>query len=308
MKFALSTNWSNVRLDDGAAIADEAGELGFDSLELGFRTRPSQLAGIKSRLDSMPVESVHAFCPAPVGAPDGHPELYRLCSPDENERAMAHMLLEKSFSCAADLGAKVVVFHAGYANMETLFGNLFASARKLRVKRGLRMYNTFRREFDRLRPSLESKGLVLALENLPRQEGFPNVFEAERLMREFEGAPLRLWFDTGHALVCETGGWSGESVHMAAKLAPWICGMHLNDVKGPCDDHCEPGWGNVDFARLAFLAKCDILRVFEPSSSVSPRDLRNSLAYIRNMWNGCCRKSDNVHKTESQPESKEELE
>jgi sugar phosphate isomerase/epimerase len=287
MKFALSTNWSNARLDDGAAIADEAGELGFDSLELGFRTRLSQLAGFKSRLDVMPIESVHAYCPAPVSAPGGHPELYRLCSPDENERALARMFLEKTFSCAADLGAKIVVFHAGYASMDTLFGNLFATARKLRVKRGRIVYDAFRREFDILRPSLEKKGLVLALENLPSLEGFPNVFEAEELMREFDGAPIRLWFDTGHALVCETNGWSGESVHMAAKLAPWICGMHLNDVKGPSDDHGEPGWGNVDYAGLAFLAKRDVLRVFEPSSSVSPEDLRNSLAYIRNMWSGC---------------------
>lgn len=296
MKFALSTNWSNTRSDDGAAIADEAGELGFDSLELGFRTRSSQLVGFKSRLDVMPVESVHAYCPAPVGAPGGHPELYRLCSPDENERALARMLLEKTFSCAADLGAKIVVFHAGYASMDTLFGNLFTTARKLRVKRGRKVYDAFRREFDILRPSLETKGLVLALENLPSLEGFPDVFEAKELMREFDGAPLRLWFDTGHALVCETNGWSGDSVHMAAEMAPWICGMHLNDVKGPSDDHGEPGWGNVDYAGLTFLAKRDVLRVFEPSSSVSSEELRNSLDYIRAMWSGCRRVADESRK------------
>lgn len=287
MKFALSTNWNNVRLDDGAAIADEAGELGFDSLELGFRTRPEQLPGFKSRLDAMPVDSVHAYCPVPIGAPSGHPELHQLCSPEENERALARLLLEKTFACAADLGAKVVVFHAGYARLDTLFGNLFTKARKLRIKRGRRVYDAFRREFDLLRPSLESKGLVLALENLPRLEGFPNSFEAKELMREFDGAPLRLWFDTGHALVREVHGWDGESVHLAAELAPWIAGMHLNDVKGPFDDHGEPGWGNVRFSRLAFLAKRDVLRVFEPGPSVSRSDLRDSLAYIRAMWSGC---------------------
>lgn len=287
MKFALSTNWNNVRLDDGAAIADEAGELGFDSLELGFRTRPEQLPGFKSRLDAMPVDSVHAYCPVPIGAPSGHPELHQLCSPEENERALARLLLEKTFACAADLGAKVVVFHAGYASLDTLFGNLFTKARKLRIKRGRRVYDAFRREFDLLRPSLESKGLVLALENLPRLEGFPNSFEAKELMREFDGAPLRLWFDTGHALVREVHGWDGESVHLAAELGPWIAGMHLNDVKGPFDDHGEPGWGNVRFSRLAFLAKRDVLRVFEPGPSVSRSDLRDSLAYIRAMWSGC---------------------
>lgn len=284
MRFALSTNWSNARLADGAAIADEAGELGFDALELGFRTTPGQIPGFRSRLDAMPVDSVHAYCPAPPGAPGGHPELYRLCSPDENERALARMLLEKTFACAADLGAKVVVFHAGYARMDTLFGNLFTTARKLRVRRGRKLSDVFKREFDLLRPSLEAKGLTLALENLPGFEGFPDVFEAKDLMREYGGAPLGLWFDTGHALVRETHGWSGDSAHMAAELAPWIRGMHLNDVKGPSDDHGEPGRGNVDFARLAFLAKRDVLRVFEPAPGVSRDDLRNALVHMRNMW------------------------
>jgi sugar phosphate isomerase/epimerase len=146
------------------------------------------------------------------------------------------------------------------------------------------VYDAFRREFDILRPSLESKGLVLALENLPRREGFPNLFEARELMREFDGAPLRLWLDTGHALVRETNGWDCESSHLAAELSPWIAGMHLNDVKGPFDDHGEPGWGKVRFSRLSFLAKKDVLRVFEPGSSVAPADLGNSLAYIRAMW------------------------
>ena len=284
MKFSLSTNWNNGRLDDGAAIADEAEALGFDSLELGFRTQPEQLPGFRSRLDRMPVTSVHAYCPVPIGAPSGHPELYQLCSPDPNERALAHMLLEKTFACAADLGAKVVVFHAGYADLTTLFGNLFTTARKLRVKRGRKLLEAFKQEFETLRPSLEKKGLTLALENLPRQEGFPNLEEAKELMQTFAGAPLRLWFDTGHALVRETHGWAGESAHMAAELAPWICGMHLNDVKGPEDDHQEPGWGNVDFARLTFLAKRDILRVFEPHRPVPPEDLKNALFYMRNMW------------------------
>ncbi len=284
MKFALSTNWNNGRLNDGAAIADEAEALGFDSLELGFRTQPEQLPGFRSRLDRMPVTSVHAYCPVPIGAPSGHPELYQLCSPDPNERALARMLLEKTFACAADLGAKVVVFHAGYADLSTLFGNLFTTARKLRVKRGQKLLDAFRREFETLQPSLEKKGLVLALENLPRQEGFPSLDEARALRQQFEGAPLRLWFDTGHALVRETHGWAGESTHTAAALMPWICGMHLNDVKGPYDDHQEPGWGNVDFARLTFLAKRDILRVFEPHSPVPPEDLKNALIYMRRMW------------------------
>lgn len=284
VKFALSTNWNNRRLNDGAAIADEAEALGFDSIELGFCTQPEQLPGFRSRLDRMPVTSVHAYCPVPIGAPSGHPELYQLCSSDENERALARMLLEKTFACAADLGAKVVVFHAGYVDLSTLFGGIFTTPRKLRMKRGRKILDIFKAEFDRLRPSLERLGLTLALENLPRREGFPCMEEARELMAHFDGAPLRLWFDTGHALVRETHGWAGNSAYVGAELAQWICGMHINDVKGPTDDHREPGWGNVDFHRLTFLAKRDILRVFEPHSPVSFDDLKASLSYMRHLW------------------------
>lgn len=284
MKFALSTNWCNRRLDDGAAIADEAEELGFDSLELGFATRPGQLEGFRRRLDRMPVTSVHAYCPAPVSAPNGHPELYRLCAPDENERALARMHLGKTFECAEEMGAKIVVFHAGYADLSTLFGNLFTNARKLRRKRGRKLLDAFKTEFEKLRPELEKRNLTLALENLPSFGGFPDMEEARDLMKTFEGAPLKLWFDTGHALVRETHGWSGETAHVAAELCGSICGMHINDVRGPTDDHKEAGWGNVPFSRLAFLAKRDILRVFEPHGHVSAEDLRHSLAYLRRMW------------------------
>ena len=128
MRFALSTNWNNARLDDGSAIVDEALALGFDALELGFRTTPEQLAGFRRRIGEMPVDSVHAYCPVPVGAPSGHPELHQLADPDEDERALARLLLKDTLHCAQDLGAKVVVTHAGYARLDGWFVNYGSDA------------------------------------------------------------------------------------------------------------------------------------------------------------------------------------
>ena len=73
MRFALSTNWCNRRIESGEEIADMASSLGFDELELGFNTTALQVKGFKSRLDRMPVGSVHAFCPVPISAPCGYP-------------------------------------------------------------------------------------------------------------------------------------------------------------------------------------------------------------------------------------------
>ena len=284
MRLALSTNFNNSRLSTGEEIVDEALSMGFDALELGFRTTSEQLDGFKLRLDEMPVDSVHAYCPVPIGAPHGHPELFKLTARDANERALAKLYLRKTFRCAADLGAKVVVFHAGYVRLDTLFGNLFTKATKLRVKRGRRTYDLFRKGMSELVPDLERLGLVIGLENLPRLEGFPDADEAERLMADFKGAPVKLWFDTGHARVRASRKWSAGETEVAMRLKDHICGMHLNDVKDVWDDHRQPGWGNVDFAALKPLAEMDILRVFEPHEPVTCAELKESVGMIRRLW------------------------
>lgn len=321
MRFALSTNWNNRRPGrtvaaasprplDGAAIADEAMALGFDALELGFRTTPEQLPGFRSRLDRMPVESVHAYCPVPIGAPSGHPELHQLAHKDETERALARLLMRRTIACAADFGAKVVVTHAGYVDLDGFFVNCssdvlkcllkdkdgkadvtrpaykkyLAKALARRKKRGQKLLETFKRSFDELLPDLEKAGVTLALENLPRLEGFPNADEAEQLMKDYAGAPLRLWFDTGHARVRESHLWSSPLVELATRVAPHVCGIHLNDVRDFHDDHREPGWGGVDFAALKSLANRDVLRVFEPHAPVSFDELKDSLGRIRALW------------------------
>ena len=89
MKFSLSTNWCNQRLNDGEAIAEKALSLGFEELELGYNTTPEQVPGFRKMLDRIPVGSVHAFCPVPLSAPQGYPELYQLASLDEEARKMA---------------------------------------------------------------------------------------------------------------------------------------------------------------------------------------------------------------------------
>ena len=310
MRFALSTNWNNDRLNDGAAIADEALAIGFDALELGFRTQPEQIPGFKSRLDQIPVDSIHAYCPVPLGAPSGHPELHRLASRDPDERALARILLKKTLACAQDLGAKVVVTHAGYVDLDGWIVNLdsevlrklltlkdgkedadrpvykkyLAKALKRRRKRGRKLLDIFRKELDILLPDFQKAGATLALENLPRLEGFPNAEEAEALMKDYADAPVRLWFDTGHARVRECHKWSEGAAAIATRVADHVCGMHLNDVKDFHDDHRQPGWGKVDFAALAPLARRDILRVFEPHAPVTADELKASLAAIRITW------------------------
>ena len=273
MKFALSTNWCNGQIASGEAIADKALELGFDGLELGFRTTEEQVRGIRRRLDEMPVGSVHAFCPVPISAPQGHPELYLLASADEGGRALARLHVRRNIEFAAEIGASAVVLHAGRVMCRGLMRRWDM---KRRIRRGRKMLDVFRRELDEIVPLLEARKVVLGLENLPYLEGFPAEWEMTDLVSEW----VKPWFDTGHDFVRRQRGWTEGALPDARS---GVVGLHLNDSFGG-DDHLPPGEGKVDFASLKAVAQVAEHLVFEPNSSVSDAALRKSLAYLRSIW------------------------
>ncbi|MBQ6138038.1 MAG: sugar phosphate isomerase/epimerase [Kiritimatiellae bacterium] len=308
MKLSLSTNWCCRRIETGEEIAETALALGFDELELGFHTTQAQADGFRRSLDRIPVGSVHAFCPVPISAPQGYPELYSLASLDEDQRAIARFHVLKNVAFAADMGADTVVLHAGRVPFSTFlhrrfsshdlrdallreekktdaprYGRLLARARKVRAERGARMLDVFRGEIAALVPELEKAGVALALENMPYLEGFPDEGEMAKLAEEFRGAPVKGWFDTGHDRVRLRHGWTADSWFRTAG-AETFAGMHLNDVEDLYDEHKAPGEGKVDFAAMKEFARAVGHVVFEPCGAVSRESLEKSVAFIRSIW------------------------
>ncbi len=312
MKFALSTNWCNQIFATGEEIADKAIELGFDALELGFMTPNEQIKGFRNRLDEIPVESVHAFCPVPVSAPSGSPELYDFFSADDNQRAMARMYLLKTLDMAFSLGASSVVFHAGRVSLKSFFSRGFNShtlrekvlsskdgardqkylkilerAIARRKKRVDTIMPFFLREMEFVLKSFEKRNIVLAIENMPFLEGFPNEVEMLGIAELFKGAPIAAWFDTGHHQVRENHGWISQECNDAlCKLEQqrMIRGMHLNDITDYYDDHLAPGCGLVPFSKYSEMASNVAHVVFEPKSHVSKDDLLKGIDFIRNVF------------------------
>ena len=150
-----------------------------------------------------------------------------------------------------------------------------------RWKRSRRTLEGFRRALERLIPVLEKNSIVLALENMPYLEGFPDENEMNAILGEFAGAPVKAWFDTGHHLVRVNHGWT----HGVCPFRPeTVAGMHLNDVKDLSDDHLAPGEGSVCFAALEKLARSVRHVVFEPSPTVSEESLERGIGFIRECW------------------------
>lgn len=303
MKIALSTNWCNRRMTSGEEIADTAVELGFDALELGFHTTSEQVAGFKSRLDTIPVGSVHAFAPVPISAPCGYPELYSLASFDEDERALARVHVKRNLAFAAEMGADTLVLHAGRVSFASFFRRRFdsvalretlerhgkktdagayrrllAKARKTRTDRGAKLMELFRKELDLLVPELEATGVTLALENLPYLEGFPDESETKALFESYRDAPVRAWFDTGHDRVRVSHGWTDTGFAACPEM---FAGVHVNDVHDLYDEHLPPGEGLVDFAALKPLLSSVAHVVIEPSHTVPAENLRRGVGFLR---------------------------
>ena len=279
MKFSLSTNWCNRRLNDGEAIAELALSLGFAELELGYNTTYEQVPGFKRMLDRIPVGSVHAFCPVPLSAPQGYPELYQLASFDEETRKMANFQVRRNVEFAASIGADAVVLHAGRVMCRGWIKRWDMSRR---VRRGRKMLDPFRRELDALLPVLERNRVILGLENLPYLEGFPAEWEIGDVVGEW----VRPWFDTGHDRVRRCCGWAAQDETPQAPDKPSLVpvGMHINDVVDKNDDHLAPGMGKVDFAALKPLAEHVRHVVFEPNSAISESDLRKGLEHLSALW------------------------
>ena len=291
MKFSLSTNWCNRKIESGEEIADKAIALGFEELELGFHTTQEQVKGFKSRLGQIPVGSIHAFCPVPISAPQGYPELYPLASFDENERGLARVHVRRNVEFAAEMGADTVVLHAGRVMCR---GFLRRWDMKRRVKRGKKLVEVFKRELELMVPVLEKHKVTLGLENLPYLEGFPAEWEMKGLVGDW----VRPWLDTGHEFVRRTNQWTDHSVTSGEDAASPLgaaspldsvstllqpVGLHVNDSQGG-DDHLPPGEGQVDFAALKTFAENARHVVFEPNSTVTEEGLRNGLAFIRELW------------------------
>ncbi len=300
--YSLTTRWNAVRHTSGEAMIDEILALGFRQVELGFDLTLDLVPGVRRCVADgrVTVGSLHAVCPLPVGAPTPHPELYTLAHPDEHIRELAVRHLGGTLRFAAEVGAQVIVVHAGNVEMRSLTPDLIAACAEAqpnqrncerlrlklleaREKAAPKQIEWLHRGLDELLPVAESCGVRLALELLPSWESIPTEIEMEQLMEHYASPWIRYWHDLGHGQIRENLGLSGH-LRWLQRLQPYLAGMHVHDVAPPASDHLMPPRGKLNFPGFRNVAAGDILRVIEPSRTTTAAEIVEGLALIRKAW------------------------
>ncbi|MDY0146143.1 MAG: sugar phosphate isomerase/epimerase family protein [Kiritimatiellia bacterium] len=303
MPLALSTRWNAGRHHSGEALIEEILELGLDHVELGYDLRAELIPGIHAMVDAkaIRIDSVHNFCPVPVGAPRPHPELYTPASTDRREREYAVTHISRTLRFAAEVGARVAVCHSGNVDMPSYsfdllrmaahneqftppFEALKLKAQILRDKKAPRQIEYLYETLEALLPVVQETGVQLALENLPTWEAIPSELEGEKIMQRFHAHGIRLWWDIGHAQIRENLGFINAS-RWLRRLLPYIAGMHIHDVAPPGQDHLMPPLGKVDFPALADVGRMDKVCVLEPAPDTDPAQIVRAVDYLRDTWN-----------------------
>ena len=311
MDFSLSTSYFAGQHLAPEAIAEKTLALGFTGVELGYFTRETEIDAWCKIIERTPldIKSIHAFCPMPVGMPQLGPEVFSLADPDDTARQQAIAAIFRALNAAQAVEAYAIVCHGGRIDLRQsglLFGSkpyrsqlsqafrmrgghpdftLVQKERDMRAETAPRWVDNLSRSLDIVLPHFEDAQIVLAFENLPGLEAFPDPSELAFLKQRFPTPALGAWYDIGHGERKQrVGDWPVEDT--LAFTAPFTAGVHIHDVVDLEEDHSAPGEGGVDFEHLRPLLEQEpLIRVFEPNPNLSEVRLQAGLAYMQAFFN-----------------------
>ncbi len=283
-------------------MIEEILELGFRHVELGYDTRLDLVPGVRRMAEqgAVIVDSVHNFCPVPMTAHRGHPEIFTFGHKDKRIRELAVSHTAETIRFAAEVGAKVVVTHCGNIDMPRFSEQLIALCEqgqqftpiyeKLKLKLQMKRDKKARKQIpywheclSQLLPVLEQHKVKLGMENLPTWEAIPTETELEAVLQHYQSPWLKYWHDMGHGQIRENMGLINVE-RWLERLEGSLAGLHIHDVLPPGHDHVMPPRGKMDFSRYKRVANLNIIRVIEPTPRTPPEDIQEALAYLKDVW------------------------
>lgn len=302
---ALSTSFISTVIDDGRQLLNALVQYGTSHFELDCRITRTQFEQIKANLKDIPlqVSSLHNYCPFPNLKPKVPPggDYFMLSSTDRQERQLAVEWTIRTIENANEMEAAAVVLHCGAVEMapchETVYKRFQAEGSTSEAMQKLVLKEMRRREqhstphldallfsLDRLLPAAQKYGVVIGLENRYHYFELPNSDELEVIFKEFDGAPLGYWHDTGHAHVQEQLGIVTQASLLEAH-GHRLEGLHLHDANG-LDDHIAPGLGEIEFGCLKGLVDPKRPLVIELAPGTAQKNVSRAVAFAHELMPG----------------------
>lgn len=299
---ALSTSWKSNKLKNCETFIHLMENFDITALELDYRISEAIYGDIREALKQsrLKVVSVHNFFPIPAVKPDsgGGGDLFLLSHPDQEERKQAIEWTSRSIEHAHNLGARAVVLHCGYIDMNPELDRLYhyhttdqinsPEARAFIHKKLAEREQLKPKHIESLLYSLDclgrvadKKGILLGLENRYYYHELPGIKELEVLLETFKGAPIGYWHDTGHAHANETLTLLPPHA-LLDKFSHRLIGIHLHDAIG-LEDHLAPGRGEIEFDRLKPYIKSDTVLVMELKPGTPDREVFEGIRFLNSL-------------------------
>lgn len=296
--FSFSTCWNIKRHTDGDEMLREIRDLGFQRVELNYNVTEEMLKTIEPMIErgEIGISSVHNTFPH-VSDPDYGTDSVLLGFEEEEKRQRAVQLLVRSAEYAQRYGGEAVVVHPGEVpfpneiskELEQIYSAHGTDSMAYRSKWAELME---RREaysagyVQRIIESLDevcnqavSKGLNIrfGIETRSKPQQIPTLAEAKTIIKALKGAPVGIWYDTGHAIMMDRLGLY-DSVGEMDGLMDDIVGVHIHETIGLSDHWCPyVNSENMDFydAYLPMIERAQ-LKVYELKAACKPEDIHES--------------------------------
>lgn len=301
-EYSFSTCWNIKRHTSGANMVQEIADLGFRRVELNYNVTKDMLATIEPMIErgEIGISSVHNTFPH-VPDPDYGTDSVLLGFEDEEKRKRAIELLVGSAEYAHRYGAEAVVVHPGEVPFEP---DISKELSRLYHDEG-RDSPAYRSKWEELMERREelaagyvqkiiasldevcnkaiSKGIQVrfGIETRSRPQQIPTLAEAKTIIQALRGAPVGIWYDTGHAIMMDRLGLY-DSVGEMDGLMDDIVGVHIHETLGLSDHWC-PYVHSKDMnfydAYLPMIRRAQV-KVYELKAACAPEEIHESHALL----------------------------
>lgn len=301
-EYSFSTCWNIKRHTSGADMVQEIADLGFCRVELNYNVTKDMLATIEPMIErgEIGISSVHNTFPH-VPDPDYGTDSVLLGFEDEEKRKRAIELLVGSAEYAHRYGAEAVVVHPGEVPFEPDISKELSRLYHDEGKDSLAYRSKWeelmeRREalaagyVQKIIASLDevcnkaiSKGIKVrfGIETRSRPQQIPTLAEAKTIIQALRGAPVGIWYDTGHAIMMDRLGLY-DSVGEMDGLMDDIVGVHIHETLGLSDHWC-PYVHSKDMnfydAYLPMIRRAQV-KVYELKAACKPEEIHESHALL----------------------------